>query len=218
MDRHRRHGPLNVDGDLQTFARGLREIMTEKSRPFVCDGSPLDCEIFLVGANPATDMDKPFWAFWDATSGFRKSEWFEEYKAERLRRPLKPGKTRRNAVSNTRARLDWIVQGAAPVRCFETNVYAEPAEVLPDLPAEARGTQVFEYLLQTIRPRVLFLHGKDAQDYFSALIRQRLIEGDESRISLNGRETVVLPMPHLSRGWSAAKARSVGAHLRALCR
>ena len=29
-------------------------------RPFVCDGNPLDCNIFIVGINPATKMEMNF--------------------------------------------------------------------------------------------------------------------------------------------------------------
>ncbi len=29
-------------------------------RPFVCEGSPLSCDIFLVGFNPATTMETDF--------------------------------------------------------------------------------------------------------------------------------------------------------------
>ena len=43
-----RHGVLNRETDL---------------RPFVCEGSPIECESFLVGINPASEMSVDFWDF-----------------------------------------------------------------------------------------------------------------------------------------------------------
>src|SRR5688572_31077171 len=41
------------------------------SRPFVCDGSPLKCKIFIVGTNSARLVEHPFFDFWDPLYGFR---------------------------------------------------------------------------------------------------------------------------------------------------
>ena len=77
----------------QERARRMRELKSGLSaivgdhcvglRPFVCDGSPLDCRVFLVGINPATEMSGNFWDFWDDDSGFNKEKWRERYDEER---------------------------------------------------------------------------------------------------------------------------------------
>lgn len=105
-------------GDLSAFAEALQAIIGRPThlRPFVCDGSPLDCRVFIVGLNPATTLSGDWWEFWDDERGYRRAEWFERYKAERARQPLRPGKTRRFPVSNTRRVIDWIGAAAAPVR------------------------------------------------------------------------------------------------------
>lgn len=83
-------------------------------RPFVCDGSPLDCEIFIVGANAATAMGD-FWDFWLPGVGMDKAAWFAAYKAARAQKPLAPGKTRRMAVSPTRPQHRSRGRGRGPV-------------------------------------------------------------------------------------------------------
>jgi hypothetical protein len=47
-----------ADPDLREFALGLAAVIGRPSelRPFVCDGSLLDCPVFIVGYNPATRM------------------------------------------------------------------------------------------------------------------------------------------------------------------
>jgi len=70
----------------------------DKPRPFICDGNPLDCEVFIVGINAATEMEKDFWTFWSDNTGFNKKEWLETYILERSLKPLKSGKTRRNKL------------------------------------------------------------------------------------------------------------------------
>lgn len=105
-------------------------------RPFVCDGSPLTCDVFIVGFNPATTMSSEFWQFWRTGVGFDKVAWFAAYKKDRQLKPLKPGKTRRNAVSPSRRVIEMILEGAAPYRCLETNIYSasteQAADWLPD--------------------------------------------------------------------------------------
>ena len=43
------------------------------SRPFLCDGSPLKCRIFIVGTNSAREVEKPFWSYWSDSYGFKKA-------------------------------------------------------------------------------------------------------------------------------------------------
>jgi hypothetical protein len=111
--------------DLQYFECRLIELIGRPTdlRLFVCDGSPLECRAFIVGFNPATASEKDFWTFWDPNTGFKKSEWLQNYIRERRQRPLKPGRTRRNTISSTRRVIDWIVSEASPLKILETNIY-----------------------------------------------------------------------------------------------
>jgi hypothetical protein len=88
-------------------------------RPFVCEGSPLDCQIFIVGFNPAT-TNVSFWDFWRLPYGFDKKAWLPMYESEREEQ----GKKRQ---SSTRKRIERIVEAAWPLKCLETNIHAVPS-------------------------------------------------------------------------------------------
>ncbi|MDY8109408.1 hypothetical protein U0C82_09675 [Fulvimarina sp. 2208YS6-2-32] len=47
-------------------------------RPFVCEDYLLDCEVFIVGYNPATKMDGDWWRYWKRGYGYQKSISFKE--------------------------------------------------------------------------------------------------------------------------------------------
>ncbi|TAL55123.1 hypothetical protein [Pandoraea sp.] len=63
--------------ELQSFEADLAALIGEATnlRPFVCDGNPLLCDVFIVGANPASEMATGFWDFWDTATGFNKAQW-----------------------------------------------------------------------------------------------------------------------------------------------
>jgi hypothetical protein len=124
------------------------------ARPFVCDGSPLDCQAFIVGENPATALD--FWAYWTRDGGFDMPRWRREYTASRLAAGKPP-------VSNTRRRIDEIVRAVAPLRCLETNVFAVATPTARQLGKDVR-VSVLDFLVQAIQPAVILAHGKVAQE------------------------------------------------------
>jgi hypothetical protein len=196
--------------ELRSFDRELCRLSGEdpELRPFVCEGSPLGCEIFIVGCNPATSVG--FWEFWDQEYGFKKSVWLEEYKAIRRSQG-------RREVSNTRERIQRIAEGAKPVRCLETNIYAFPSPEASSLSEGARTTHVFDFLVRWIRPKVIFVHGKDAMERVEALASIRLDPESPTTAFLENHEVTVLAGSHLSRGWSYARARQLGERLRAIC-
>lgn len=171
-------------------------------RPFVCNGSPLDCEAFIVGFNPATTMSADFWQFWRSGRGFDKAAWFSAYLKDRQDRPLSPGKTRRNAISNTRRVIDWILEGASPVRCLETNIYSAPTEQAADLVSKQRVTAPVDFLLAKLRPRVIVVHGDDAARH----------------IQNQGLAARTICVSHFSRGWSQTSARELGEKIKRECK
>ncbi len=169
-------------------------------RPFVCNGSPLECGVFIVGFNPATEMSGDFWDYWRPGYGFDKAAWFKSYQDERLNRPLKPGETRRSRVSNTRRVIEWIIEAASPVRCLETNKYAAATAQASDLTDDRRRTDALSFLMNAIRPKIVVAHGKDAE----IAVRGHCVDGT----------TLVIAKAHFSRGWSEEKARSLGGEIR----
>jgi hypothetical protein len=186
--------------DLSAFDRRLRELIGEPTllRPFVCQGSPLDCKAFIVGSNPATTFEADFWTFWRPGYGFDKKAWLKQYVDERGRRPLKPGKTRRSPISNTRRVIEWVLEGASPLRCLETNVFAAPAESIAELGDAQRVSEPFDFLLEAIKPDILVAHGKDAI----------------AHLSKRHVDCSVIEAEHFSRGWSRQGALNLGQRLK----
>lgn len=186
--------------DLKAFEDGLVKLIGKPTpmRPFVCDGSPLDCKVFIVGFNPTTSSD--FWEFWQP-DGFNKSVWLETYKRTRLLEPFEPGKTRRSTISSTRRAIELIVEAASPVKILETNIYPTPSKRAKDLKKQQLCTGTFDFLLKTVKPVLIITHGKDAA---------RHLERFESAAK-------VINETHLSRGWSDERARQLGLDIAQYC-
>ena len=143
---------------LGEFEAKLRELIDDPTnlRPFVCEGSPLECKIFIVGINPATTLRRTFWQDWESGYGFRKARWFEHYKKERIAKGKCP-------ISPTRQRIEWIVEAANPIKVLETNLYATSSAKASLLRKNDRDMKPFSLLYHTICPSVIFVHAKEQE-------------------------------------------------------
>lgn len=188
---------------LKQFEQQLAAIigMPSTLRPFVCEGSPLLCRVFIVGFNPATQMSADFWQFWSTDKGFDKKAWMNAYVEERRTAPLKPGRTRRTTVSPSRRVVNWILEKAAPTLCLETNIYAPPTARAIDLAAEKRSTDPIDFLYEAIRPVLIVAHGKEAVEY---LVKKKV-------------SAQFIPETHFSRGWSRQRAEELGRRIKEIC-
>ncbi|RWQ57830.1 hypothetical protein [Mesorhizobium sp.] len=188
-----------MDGlTLDEFERELVALIGRPTdlRPFVCEGSPLTCDVFLVGFNPATEMRTDFWEFWRPGYGYDKAAWFKRYLEERAAKPLKPGKTWQQKVSATRRNIECFVEGAAGVRVLETNIYARASDDMRTLDVASREIAPFKFLLDTIKPKVIVVHGKPALQTVGKFgTSAKVIEADH----------------HFSRQTSKVTARGYGA-------
>lgn len=184
---------------LREFEEALARLVGRPTnlRPFVCEGSPLNCEVFLVGFNPATEMTGDFWDHWTTDIGFDKAAWFQAYLADRETRPLKPGKKSRPAISNTRRCLGWIEEGANGVPILETNIFARATATKAELALKDRSSEPFRFLVAAIKPKLIVAHGADAH-----------VAVDQLRTTAQ-----IIKIPHLSRGWSKEGAKEFGRSL-----
>lgn len=203
-DEAKRDG-RELEYPLDAFERDLRAVIGYPTalRPFVCNGSPLDCTVFLVGLNPATPMKAGFWTFWVPGVGFNREEWFRAYVAERMEAGPKPGKTRVTKVSHTRTFINEVIYGAGSgVNILETNIYATEKPAYSELQADEKITAPFDFLVRRIKPRLLVAHGDDVHGHIADL----------------KVDPEVMPIPHFTaRGankWSKVKARKLGEQIR----
>lgn len=128
--------------------RQIRRLTAESAscRPFLCDGSPIGCEVAQVGINPSTLT--PFWRFWNSKSGCNKDGWIEDYKS------------RNGRLLPTRDRIEVLCCSLEPLRCLELNLSHHYAKSEAELSKEQLAdTAVFDYMLQAIKPRLLVVHG-----------------------------------------------------------
>ncbi len=192
---------------LVKFEKKLRTLVPEHDiRPFVCEGSPLACEVFIVGLNPATEGE--FWKYWSARQGFDKASWFADYKQARQAQGKRP-------VSPTRRIIDRVV-AAAGVSCLETNIYSVPTSSIFELDDKGRSTHVFEFLLRSIRPKILVLHGKDVSLELLRLFTQTQAKDGVRTLSASWGQVFCVAVKHFSRGWSFDKADQLGQNVRQL--
>ena len=186
------------------FRRRLSAILPENCRPFVCQGSPYDCKIFVVGLNPATAMENVFWQYWNDSTGFDKDSWFEAYKNERKSRLLKPGKKTRRDVGTTRSNLNKLIELIDSDEILETNIYSKPTERYAELRAEEKDTVVFQFLMTEIKPKLIITHGKDPARYFDRKVRE-FGDFEIETVIKKGNSYDIMSVPHLSIGWSTKK-------------
>ncbi|HYW07780.1 MAG TPA: hypothetical protein VE913_12550 [Longimicrobium sp.] len=140
-------------GSLDDFASELEARIGRPAcvRPFVCDGSPLECRAMIVGSYPAVALDLDFWEFWEPGVGFRRDAWDARYREAR-KRLGKP------AVSPTRERINRISEASGWGCCLESNVEPTPNRT---------GPHVLDFLLHSVRPAVVLAFGADARSYFA---------------------------------------------------
>jgi hypothetical protein len=186
--------------NLTEFERQVRErTKCATSWPFVCEGLPFECPIFLVGINPATDV--PLWPHWSVDSGVDKASWLHAYRQKYGR--FRP----------TRLRIERLAAAIAPVRALETNVFHHHSKRWRELPKEQRVTDVFDFLVATIRPRILFVHGKAAIEHLQKQTKTFFDPANFVRVTYKRTTLDVLSGRHLSN-WSFAQVDEVANKLR----
>lgn len=172
---------------MRRFREALSAILPEDWRPFVCQGSPYDKEVFVVGHNPATKMENGFWMYWDDCTGFDKATWFEDYKNERRRQ------RKHHDVSPTRRNLNKLTGLVDPVEFLETNVYSKPTSHAKELRYSERVTKVLDFLIEEISPSLIITHGKRAATHFN----RKMQKFDDIEIgSINGNSYKYVSVLH----------------------
>jgi hypothetical protein len=183
--------------DVLWFDQRLRELTEEapSARPFLCKGLPFGCEVFLVGINPG--KSSPFWPHWNPQTGYDKPEWLKCYLAKHGR------------YSPTRKRIELLFEAVEPFRCVETNIFPFPSRRESELPASKRDSRVFEFLLEAIRPRVVFVHGRTAIKHLVTQTRVDLPLGKFTKVKYRGAVFDVIAGYHLSYQWSFVKVKNL---------
>jgi hypothetical protein len=150
---------------LDEFEAELKAIIGSPAtshRPFVCEGSPLECDIFLVGIEPATSLNSSFWDFWEGGYGFKKREWYKSYCRERI-------ESGEYGPSPTRKNIEHFVDGASPVRVLETNISSMAVKRFNK--KNKIYDEAFSFLIKSIKPKVFHVHGEPAWNEMDGFVR-----------------------------------------------
>jgi len=149
--------------DIAEFETQLRALMGAPfhDRPFVCEGSPLTCQVFIVGINAASNMEEDFWDFWRPGYGFERATWLDAYLTART----KVGRTRKAM----QIIMDQAMADSGVVRFLETNIFSIPTAKESMLKSHQKSTEIFNFLLASIKPQVLLLHGAKPVKYVRGL-------------------------------------------------
>ena len=192
---------MSTQPDVFAFDQEIRRLTGDaKGFPFLCNGSPFNCDIFLVGINPATET--PFWDCWSLENGCNKVEWLK------LREKMygRPGPTRR--------RIQCIFSGASPARVLETNIFHRASKRESHLSKADRRPVVFDFLLKALQPRVIFVYGRSAIKHLEERTKTSLKHGEFIRTRCGDVESHVIAGYHLSYyQWSDSKATELGRRL-----
>ncbi len=182
-----------------------------EARPFLCEGSPIGAEVFLVGINPGTST--PFWPYWRLPYGCYKNEWIQAYLKSHKRFKI------------TRARIERLVAVLDQVKYLETNVYFRYTPDADSLPKDLRDIAVFRYLFQTLKPTVMFVHGDTSITCIEYIIGRRLARGQFTSVSYRDIEVDVLTGPHFrcnsstnpEKGWIKERVDAIGRDIQQRC-
>ena len=191
---------------LKRFREDLMQWMPNpKARPFTCDGSPLECRLFIVGLNSATQLGQCFFdRYWRDDYGFRRECFEKDYQKKK------------GALSPTRRQIEHFVKAASPVPCLETNIYTVPTKDESELKREDKNTDIIRYLVEKIRPSGIFVHTNKPVKFFQELSGCNPIPDDEpKRVEMFEQPTWLLRAPRPLKSMSFDDVKIAGAKMKA---
>ena len=207
---------ISTDMTLKRFREGLEALMpSPDARPFTCTGSPLECRLFIVGLNSATQLKQDFFRrYWCDDRGFLRDVFEADYSHMRKKAGTRPRIEAFIEGVGDQAR----VEGASPVPCLETNIYAAPTKKASQLKPEDKNTDIIKYLIETIQPAGIFVHTKEPIEFFQEKSDCNNIAGDEPKlVKIFGQPTQLLGVPGPLWRRSIDFARTAGAKMMKAC-
>ena len=184
------------------FHHKLKEFtnLSPYARPFLCEGTPFGSDIFLVGINPATSTN--FWDHWPIETGCDKKGWIDDYLEYH------------NKFSPTRKRIEIFFENTRPLKILETNIFPFPSNRESDLNSIYRDTRLFDYLVETIQPKLILGHGLSTIKHLSKIFGITLHKGVFTETFMNKRKIEIRVENHFSYQWSENAIKSLANDVR----
>lgn len=149
------------------------------TRPFICDGDPLRCRVFIVGFNAASDL--PFEDFWSDSCEFDRDRFLGAYRVRRVEEGRSP-------ESPTRRRINRIIGHLPPSTCLETNLFSTPTKRAAGLTGSKRRTSIIEFLLHSVRPSIVYAYSKYPVEFFQTLTSGELADGEWQTVTFRDHQ------------------------------
>ncbi|WP_445665576.1 hypothetical protein [Fodinibius sp. AD559] len=144
---------------LLEFDKHLIDKITDEGWPFICEGSKLECNVFIVGITPSKSVS--FQNHWyPQKDGFNRRGWMDAYDEQE------------DKFTYTRNQLNRIYDEfdeSRNIRLLETNLYNIASTSKENLADNKKSTEVFNFLLRSIKPKAVIGHGKDTIRYLRHL-------------------------------------------------
>ena len=104
-----------------------------------------------------------------------------------------------------------------PERVLETNVFHHRSRREADLASAQKQTTVFELLLETLKPRVVFVHGKSAVTHVERMTGAKTKHRDFVSASWRGATFELITGHHLAYQWSYQDVETLGRRIKERC-
>ncbi|MFW2176489.1 MULTISPECIES: hypothetical protein [unclassified Moraxella] len=178
------------------------------ARPFVCTGSPLACQIMTVGFNPSRNVGLDIFdhEIWQDDIGFDRERFVEYYDLAGYQQG--ESKWSRNHIVQQNL-IDELVE--YPV--LETYLYSTISHKKSQLTHEFRRTEVFDWLVQTIAPKVIITQNSEVTKYFEKATNECLTRNAFNTVHYQGHPCVIYPISHLSKKWTFSEIQALREHI-----
>ena len=175
--------PMNIHNFERTIADLTRPLNGQYPRPWMTKlTDQLDADLFIVGKNQRHGYDCDAVGSHDRhldalfnRNGEQCRNLYEEMTRGR------PSPTRKNTD-----RFVQLLKKAGVTKILETNVicYSTPMSSnfsdYQHLGGSRRGEEIFRYLLETVRPKIVVVHGASAANKLSAVVDRDLTKAPDS--------------------------------------
>lgn len=163
-------------------------------RPLIARGPLLRRGAVVVGLNPATEIgpkDIPFDEYVDLLLDLdRFTNFYRDLRIKRRKKPTSPTRTGLNGIAEWLSKLGWK-------SVIDTNISPYPTasgEELKLVPLHLQSRDIFHEILNSLAPRLIILHGKEALKEFTTRIAPELTPPVDATFS-----SLVANSPHLGQ-------------------
>lgn len=197
---------MSLDEFREQLSAKLQEVglAEDDVRPFVCTGSPLACEIMMVGFNPSRNVDVELFdpRIWNDETGFDREQFVEYYDLAGYQQD--ESKWSRNHIFQQN-----LIDELPTYPVLETYLYSSITPKKGMLSNEQRRTDIFDWLVDIVQPKLIVTQNSDVSKYFERITGQILTRNAFNTVNYRDHLCVILPISHLSKKWTFSEVASL---------